>query len=89
MTRQFQKLVYYFPIIYLWLNSSIVSQIAAAETNWISNLLELFTFNMGDQDHDFFVGSIMSKNTEIENQIPIAFGQATPSKLKPKTKKPL
>ena len=43
---------------------------------------------MGDQDHDFFVGSIMSKNTEIENQIPIAIDQATPSKLKPKTKSP-
>ena len=33
---------------------------------------------MGDQDHDSFFSSIMLKN--IENQIPIEFNQATPSK---------
>ena len=33
---------------------------------------------MGDQDHDSFFSSIMLKNTD--NQIPIEFNQATPSK---------
>ena len=33
---------------------------------------------MGDQDHDSFFSSIMLKN--IDNQIPIEFNQATPSK---------
>ena len=33
---------------------------------------------MGDQDHDSFFSNIMLKN--IDNQIPIAFDQATPSK---------
>ena len=41
---------------------------------------------MGGQDHDFF-SSKMLKN--INNQIPIAFGQATPSKITtPTTKSP-
>ena len=33
---------------------------------------------MGDQDPDSFLSSVMLKN--IDNQIPIAFDQATPSK---------
>ena len=33
---------------------------------------------MDDEDHDSFSSSIMSKN--IDNQIPIALDQATPSK---------
>ena len=33
---------------------------------------------MGDKDHDSFFSSTMLKN--IDNQIPIAFYQATPSK---------
>ena len=33
---------------------------------------------MGDQDHDSFFSNIMLKN--IDNQISIAFDQATPSK---------
>ena len=33
---------------------------------------------MGDQDHESFFSSIILKN--IDNQIPIAFDQATPSK---------
>ena len=42
---------------------------------------------MGDQDHDSFFSSIMFKN--IDNQIPIAFDQATPSKTTtPTTKSP-
>ena len=42
---------------------------------------------MGDQDHDFFFSSIMLKN--IDNQIPIAFDEATPSKTTtPTTKSP-
>ena len=72
-------LVYYFPLIYLSLNSSIGLQFVAAETNWISNILALFTFNTSDQDHDPLFSSIMSKN--IDNQIPIAFDQATPYKI--------
>ena len=59
------RLIHYFPFV-------------AAGTNWISNILVLFTFNMGDQDHDSFFSSIMLKN--IDNQIPIEFNQATPSK---------
>ena len=70
--------VHYFPITYLSLNSSIVLEFVAVEANWISNTLVLFTFNMGDQDHDSFFSSIMLKN--IDNQIPIAFDQVTPSK---------
>ena len=70
--------VHYFPITYSSLNSSIVLQFVAVEANWISNLLVLLTFNMGDQDHNSFFSSIMFKN--IDNQIPIAFDQATPSK---------
>ena len=72
-------LVYYFPLIYSSLNSSIGLQFVAAETNWISNILALFTFNTSDQDHDPLFSSIMSKN--IDNQIPIAFDQATPFKI--------
>ena len=71
-------LVYYFPLIYSSLNSSIGLQFVAAETNWISNILALFTFNTSDQDHDPLFSS-MSKN--IDNQIPIAFDQATPFKI--------
>ena len=42
---------------------------------------------MGDQDHDFFFSSIMFKN--IDNQIPIAFDETTPSKTTtPTTKSP-
>ena len=42
---------------------------------------------MGDQDHDYFFSSIMLKN--IDNQIPIAFDEATPSKTTtPTTKSP-
>ena len=42
---------------------------------------------MGDQDHDSFFRSIMLKN--IDNQIPIAFDKATPSKTTtPTTKSP-
>ena len=42
---------------------------------------------MGDQDHDSFFSSIMLKN--IDNQIPIAFDEATPSKTTtPTTKSP-
>ena len=42
---------------------------------------------MGDQDHDSFFSSIMLKN--IDNQIPIAFDQATPYKtITPTTKSP-
>ena len=42
---------------------------------------------MGDQDHDSFFSSIILKN--IDNQIPIAFDQATPSKTTtPTTKNP-
>ena len=42
---------------------------------------------MGDQDHDSFFSSIMLKN--IDNQIPISFDQATPSKtMTPTTKSP-
>ena len=42
---------------------------------------------MGDQDHDSFFSSIILKN--IDNQIPIAFDQATPSKTTtPTTKSP-
>ena len=42
---------------------------------------------MGDQDHESFFSSIMLKN--IDNQIPIAFDQATPSKTTtPTTKSP-
>ena len=70
--------VHYFPITYSSLNSSIVLEFVAVEANWISNTLVLFTFNMGDQDHDSFFSSIMLKN--IENQIPMAFDQVTPSK---------
>ena len=40
---------------------------------------------MGDQDHDSFFSSIMLKN--IDNQIPIAFDQATPSKTRTPTTK--
>ena len=50
-------------------------------------ILVLFTFNMGDQDHDSFFSSIMLKN--IDNQIPIEFNQATPSKTAtPTTRSP-
>ena len=45
--------VYYFPVILLSLNS-IALQFVAVETNWISNILVLFTSNMGDQDHNSF-----------------------------------
>ena len=42
---------------------------------------------MVNQDHDSFFSSIMLKN--IDNQIPIAFHQATPSKtVTPPTKNP-
>ena len=42
---------------------------------------------MGDQDHDSFFSSIKLKN--IDNQIPSAFDQATPSKtITPTTKSP-
>ena len=42
---------------------------------------------MGGQDHDSFFSSIMLKI--IDNQIPIAFDQATPSKtMTPTTKNP-
>ena len=42
---------------------------------------------MGDQDHDSFFSSIMLKN--IDNQIPIEFNQATPSKTAtPTTRSP-
>ena len=42
---------------------------------------------MGDQDHDSFFSSIMLKN--IDNQIPIEFNQATPSKTTtPTTRSP-
>ena len=42
---------------------------------------------MGDQDHDSFFSSIMLKN--IDNEIPIAFDEATPSKATtPTTKSP-
>ena len=42
---------------------------------------------MGDQDHDSFFSRIMLKN--IDNQIPIAFDEATPSKTTtPTTKSP-
>ena len=42
---------------------------------------------MGDQDHESFFSSIMLKS--IDNQIPIAFDQATPSKtMTPTTKSP-
>ena len=42
---------------------------------------------MGDQDHGFFFRRIMFKN--IDNQIPVAFDQATPSKtITPTTKIP-
>ena len=42
---------------------------------------------MGDQDHDFIFSSIMSKH--IDNQISIAFDQATPSKtITPATESP-
>ena len=69
------------------MNSSIFLQFAAAEANWILNILVLFNFNMGDQDHESFFSSIMLKN--IDNQIPIAFDQATPSKTTtPTTKSP-
>ena len=40
---------------------------------------------MGDQDHDSFFSSIMLKN--IDNQIPIAFDEATPSKTTTPTTK--
>ena len=70
--------VHYFPTTYSSLNSSIALELVAVEANWISNTLVLFTFNMGDQDHDSFFSSIMLKN--IENQIPMAFDQVTPSK---------
>ena len=42
------------------------------------NILVLFTFDMGDQDHDSLFSSIMLKS--IDNQISIALDQATPSK---------
>ena len=42
---------------------------------------------MGDQDHDALFSSLMLKN--IDNQIPIAFIQVTPSKkITPTTKSP-
>ena len=42
---------------------------------------------MGDRDYDSFFSNIMLKN--IDNQIPIAFNQATPSKTTiPTTKSP-
>ena len=42
---------------------------------------------MGNQDHDFFFSSTILKN--IDNQIPIAFHQATTSKkVTPTTKAP-
>ena len=40
---------------------------------------------MGDRDYDSFFSSIMLKN--IDNQIPIAFNQATPSKTTTPTNK--
>ena len=50
-------------------------------------ILVLLTFNMGDQDHDSLFSSIMLKN--IDNQIPIEFNQATPSKsATPTTRSP-
>ena len=50
-------------------------------------VLVLFTFNMGDQDHDSFLSSVMLKN--IDNQIPIEFNQATLSKTAtPTTRSP-
>ena len=68
------RLIHYFPFV-------------AAGTNWISNILVSFTFNMGDQDHDALFSSIMLKN--IYNQIPIAFVQVTPfKKITPTTKSP-
>ena len=72
-------LVYYFPLIYLSLNSSIGLQFVAAETNWISNTWALFTFNTIIKIMLPFFSSIIFKN--IDNQIPIAFDQATPSKI--------
>ena len=42
------------------------------------NILVLFTFDMGDQDYDSLFSSIMLKS--IDNQIPIALDQTTPSK---------
>ena len=78
-------LVHYFTITYLSLHSSIALQFVAAETNGTSNIL--FTFNIGDQDHDSFFSNILLENTD--NQIPIAFDQATPSKkMAPTTKTP-
>ena len=42
---------------------------------------------MGDQDHDSFFSRIMLKN--IDNQIPIEFNQAIPSKIAtPTTRSP-
>ena len=42
---------------------------------------------MGDQDHDSFFSRIMLKN--IDNQIPIALDQTTPSEtITPTTKSP-
>ena len=42
---------------------------------------------MGDQDHDSFFSSIILKN--IDNQIPMEFNQATPSKRRtPTTRSP-
>ena len=49
----------------------------------MSDILILFTFNMGDQDHDCFFSNIMSKN--LGNQIQIVFDEATPSKEMPPT----
>ena len=43
------------------LNSSIVIQFAAAETNRIPNILVLFTFNLGDQDHDHDDGFLLTQ----------------------------
>ena len=66
-------------MIYLSLKNRIVLPFVAAETNWISNTLVLITFNMGDQDHDSFLSSIISKK-HWQIQIPITVDQATPSK---------
>ena len=45
----------------------------------------LFTFNIGDQDHDPFFSSMLLKNTD--NQIPIELNQATLSKTTTSTTK--
>ena len=68
--------------VVLTIRSYINFIVTALRSNYISlqwfTLLSHDLFIVNDQDHDSFFSSIMLKI--INNQIPIAFDQATPSK---------